>query len=147
MSTFHNFVVWKTERLSCLHITGRCISHQSLRLSHTSRPTITSASHQTHLDQFLLTHMLTLMKHKYSSYDCPRCPHPLNSLLIDPRGLPPERQWYLYDHIREFCPEYAKDIVAPVPTVPKPDSSRPPDTWRSDYPTPPVTKRKRRQAQ
>ena len=68
-------------------------------------------------------------------------------LLINPCGLPPERQWYLYDHIGEFCPENAKDIVAPLPTVPKPGSSRPPDTRPSNDPTLPAPKRKRRQAQ
>lgn len=43
--------------------------------------------------------------------------------LISPQGLPPERKWYLYEHIREFCPDYAKGSVAPLPQVAKPGSS------------------------
>ena len=45
--------------------------------------------------------------------------------IVNPRGLLPERQWYLYEHIRQFCPEYARDTVAPLPRVAKPGSSRP----------------------
>ena len=62
--------------------------------------------------------------------------------LIQPLGLSPERQWYLYDHIREFCPEHAKDVVAPLPQVPKPGSSR--NTARPPA-TPPTQKRMRQQ--
>jgi len=36
--------------------------------------------------------------------------------MIDPPGLPLERQWYLYNKIREFCPDEAKDIVCPLPS-------------------------------
>lgn len=36
--------------------------------------------------------------------------------LIDPPGLPLERQWYLYNKIREFCPDEAKDLVCPKPS-------------------------------
>lgn len=50
---------------------------------------------------------------------------------VTPRGLPPERQWYLYDHIRDFCPEDAKDLVAPLPSVPKPGPSAPPTPKRT----------------
>ena len=35
--------------------------------------------------------------------------------LIVPPGLPLERQWYLHNKIREFCPDEAKDIVYPLP--------------------------------
>jgi len=38
--------------------------------------------------------------------------------LIPPPGLSLERQWYLYQKIREFCPEEAKDIVCPLPPTP-----------------------------
>ena len=38
--------------------------------------------------------------------------------LINPPGLPLERQWYLYNKIREFCPDEAKDIVCPLPSQP-----------------------------
>lgn len=37
-----------------------------------------------------------------------------------PCGLSAERQWYLYEKIREFCPEDAQDIVCPKPSMPKP---------------------------
>lgn len=46
--------------------------------------------------------------------------------LVEPRGLPPDRQWYLYEHIREFCPDYSKDTVAPLPTIPKPSTRKSP---------------------
>ena len=39
---------------------------------------------------------------------------------IPPPGLTLERQWYLYNKIREFCPEEAKDIVCPKPSTPLP---------------------------
>ncbi|XP_065884511.1 uncharacterized protein [Dysidea avara] len=40
--------------------------------------------------------------------------------VIVPAGLSAERQWYLYEKIREFVPEEAQDLVCPKPTVPKP---------------------------
>ena len=40
--------------------------------------------------------------------------------VIVPAGLSAERQWYLYEKIREFVPEEAPDLVCPKPTVPKP---------------------------
>jgi len=39
---------------------------------------------------------------------------------ITPSGLSAKRQWYLYDQIREFCREDSKDLVCPLPEVPKP---------------------------
>jgi len=39
---------------------------------------------------------------------------------IVPPGLSAERQWYLYDKIREFVPSEVQDLVCPKPTVPKP---------------------------
>ena len=35
-----------------------------------------------------------------------------------PPGLSLEREWYLYDKIREFCPEECKDLVRPKPSQP-----------------------------
>ena len=35
--------------------------------------------------------------------------------LIIPQRLSLERQWYLYDKIREFCSDYTKDLVCPKP--------------------------------
>lgn len=40
---------------------------------------------------------------------------------IIPAGLSPERQWYLYDKIREHIPDPVdKDVTAPLPTVSRP---------------------------
>ena len=38
--------------------------------------------------------------------------------IIQPPGLTVERQWYLYNKIREFCPDEVKDIVCPKPSTP-----------------------------
>ena len=52
--------------------------------------------------------------------------------VIPPPGLSSERQWYLYDNIREYCPPSCRDIVCPKPSVAKPghtsgaQSSEPP---------------------
>ena len=35
--------------------------------------------------------------------------------VVTPAGLSKERQQYLYEKIREFCPEYACDLVCPNP--------------------------------
>ena len=42
--------------------------------------------------------------------------------VITPRGLPSQRQWYLYDKIREFCPAADQDITCPLPSTPRPTS-------------------------
>jgi hypothetical protein len=42
--------------------------------------------------------------------------------VVHPRGLSASRQWYLYEKIREFCPESDRDVTCPLPTVPKPSS-------------------------
>jgi hypothetical protein len=40
---------------------------------------------------------------------------------ISPARLSPERQWYLYDKIREHIPDPVdKDATAPLPTVARP---------------------------
>ena len=38
--------------------------------------------------------------------------------IIPPPGLTLERQWYLFNKIREFCPDESKDLVCPKPSVP-----------------------------
>ena len=43
--------------------------------------------------------------------------------VVQPRGLTAERQWYLYEKIREFCPGAPKDKTCPLPSVPKPSSA------------------------
>ena len=45
-------------------------------------------------------------------------------MLIAPHGLSAERQWYLHEQIRPFCPEEDKDSMCPLPSVPKPGGSR-----------------------
>ena len=40
---------------------------------------------------------------------------------VTPAGLSPERQWYLYDKIREHIPDTVdKDATAPLPAVARP---------------------------
>ena len=39
---------------------------------------------------------------------------------LTPPGLDTERQWYLFDEVREFCSEKGADITCPRPTVPNP---------------------------
>ena len=69
--------------------------------------------------------------------------------VVSSKGLSAERQWYLHDNIRPFCPDGDKDITCPLPDVPKPGGSRPgtpaPPTQQpvSDNPEPPPPKRKR----
>ena len=41
---------------------------------------------------------------------------------ITPSGLSQERQWYLHDKIREFCPAEARDTTCPLPHCPRPTS-------------------------
>ena len=38
--------------------------------------------------------------------------------IIPPLGLSLEQQWYLYNHIREYCPEEVRDDVCPEPATP-----------------------------
>lgn len=40
--------------------------------------------------------------------------------VVPPAGLSLERQWYLYNNIREFCTPATKDIVCPLPASPCP---------------------------
>lgn len=42
---------------------------------------------------------------------------------LTPSGLPPSRQWYLFHKIREFCPEEARDVTCPKPSVPDPSGT------------------------
>ena len=43
--------------------------------------------------------------------------------MVPPKGLTAERQWYLFQKIREFCPDNGKDKTCPLPEVPKPSST------------------------
>ena len=46
--------------------------------------------------------------------------------IVAPPGLCAEREWYLYDQIREHCDTDFQDVTCPKPSVPKPKgSSRP----------------------
>lgn len=42
--------------------------------------------------------------------------------VVTPKGLSADRQWYLFNKIREFCPEGDRDVTCPEPTVPRPTS-------------------------
>ena len=44
--------------------------------------------------------------------------------VIPPKGLSPDRQWYLYEQIRPFCPPDDQDSVCPLPSVPRPGGSK-----------------------
>ena len=50
--------------------------------------------------------------------------------VMHPKSLSAERQWYLYNQIRPFCPDLDKDATCPLPSVPLPSS-------RSCTPVPP----------
>ncbi len=65
---------------------------------------------------------------------------------IEPKGLSLQRQWYLHDKIREFCPVAAQDITCPEPSAPRPDSRHPsPEPPGPTSPShPPPAKRPRR---
>ena len=39
--------------------------------------------------------------------------------VIPPKGLSLDHQWYLFDQIRQFCPDGTKDLVCPRPSVPQ----------------------------
>ena len=61
--------------------------------------------------------------------------------VIPPRGLSADRQWYLYEQIRPYCPDEDKDTTCPKPTVPKPGRSTPGPEQESSQPGPPKRKR------
>ena len=44
--------------------------------------------------------------------------------VVPPKGLSPDRQWYLYEQIRPFCPPDDQDSVCPLPSVPRPGGSK-----------------------
>ena len=53
--------------------------------------------------------------------------HPDPSVLpaiIPAKGLPLERQWYLHNHIAEYCTEERRDLVCPRPLQPPPKKAR-----------------------
>ena len=65
--------------------------------------------------------------------------------VVPPRGLSTERQWYLYDSIRQFCPDNDMDTVCPLPSVPKPCTSREgTPILEPDGPASPPPKRRKR---
>ena len=58
---------------------------------------------------------IVLMKdHWQPGYDMPN--------VVVPKGLSIQRKWYLFDQIRQFCPDESKDITCPEPLVPRPSS-------------------------
>ena len=56
--------------------------------------------------------------------------------VVTPPGLSPERQWYLFDSIRVYCPPYCRDTVCPLPRVPRPGNTSEQDTITSVTPQP-----------
>ena len=43
--------------------------------------------------------------------------------VVLPIGMSSERQWYLYDKIRQFCPDECKDLTCPYPSCARPATS------------------------
>ena len=39
-----------------------------------------------------------------------------------PKGVSAERQWYLYDKIRQYCAEDSKNKTCPLPDIPRPST-------------------------
>ena len=58
--------------------------------------------------------------------------------VLPPSGLSLQRQWYLYEKIREFCPDHLKDTTCPRPgeTAEDPSPSHSPSPTPSQSPTP-----------
>ena len=105
---------WKTEFSTKFRTVPSLKTYHHFHFTHTVPGSVFVKKHaDTEEVQFVLT--------KSSSWS--PVPSQLPPIII-PHGLPPERQWYLYEQIREFCPEYARDSVAPLPRVAKPGSSR-----------------------
>ena len=60
------------------------------------------------------------MLKQHQSIDCLQ----ENPSEIQPPGLDPARQWYLYENIRPFCGSVlAGDMTCPLPSIPKPGTS------------------------
>ena len=54
--------------------------------------------------------------------------------ILPPSSLSLQRQWYLYNKIREFCPDNLKDITCPLPSEPDISLSHPPSRTPSPSP-------------
>ena len=62
------------------------------------------------------------VEHKLLKHDwCPTSMELPERVL--PSGLSLSRQWYLYNKIREFCPEECKDTTCPKTAVPEPTAT------------------------
>ncbi|KAM9364293.1 uncharacterized protein KZ484_010563 isoform 2-T3 [Pholidichthys leucotaenia] len=55
--------------------------------------------------------------------DIHNLPTPNLPPVIPPPGLPPARQWYLFEKIRQFCSEETMDVTCPKPAVSKPQTN------------------------
>ena len=64
--------------------------------------------------------------------------------VILPPGLTRDRQWYLYDSIRPFCPDDDKDTTCPLPSVPRLCASREGTPNPDLNPSSTVSKRRKR---
>ena len=60
--------------------------------------------------------------------------------LVQPEGLSPQRQWYLYNEIREFASPDKQDLVAPLPTAPRPSRGTTQIEEEEEEPQPPAPK-------
>ena len=122
IATLHSLLVTRVEPPSCLLMTGRTSLLHIWRRWPALRSTITfgltppSVFVKEHADSEEET--INLMK-----FTPPWAPDPtvLSSLVL-PKGLSAERQWYLYESIRPFCPDRDKDTTCPLPDVPRPGS-------------------------
>ena len=65
-------------------------------------------------------------------------------LPVEPKGFSLEREWYLYDQIREFCEEGKQDLLCPLPSRPRQRSIGIPPPPNPDQSLSPVPKRQRR---
>ena len=65
-------------------------------------------------------------------------------MVVEPTGLSPSRQWYLYEKIRPFCTGDAKDTTCPLPAFPRstPIGSPAPPSPPSSPRSPPQKKRR-----
>ena len=56
--------------------------------------------------------------------------------VLTPTGLSTDQQWYLYDKIREFCPDSTKDLICRLPSIPRNTPTPLPSPTRTALPLP-----------
>ena len=124
--------------LSSLHWTGLTSLPHDLRFRG-SRSFITSASHHLLLGMFVRERSDTVEQ----DIDLLKEPWTPNADtkpdVIPPKGLNPDRHWYVYEQIRPFCPPNDQDTTCPRPTVPRPGGSKHGTPHPEELPNPPAT--------